>query len=360
MKLSEDFLLKKEDVYDIDSIGGDEYIDDVRESRVNIYRRGVLPFISEFKKLIEKGDGEIIVKIRDIRNMLGWEKFGKRDDNVIYYRLRTILLEYGIKVKLYHHYGANLVMELVSDESEIISEVEITRMRQDKVAKKSGFSNWGEYTKNQPYYRKIRPMSMYDKDCKKYFIHIGKRFIIELFPGAIANERVGGNQYTEYGKYDWVTSNGLKVKHVASTLRRRTDKEGFEREYFQWGIFNTNIADIFVLTGWGDSTNLDLMKAWIISKGEIVNGREFWDRKSFVISTHDRSIDKYCKYEIDDSILEEIRENIEKENNLIVVSEDYTVIIRKWYSDIFRTITWIDDNGNYDYIDNDDEITIGI
>ena len=310
------------------------------------YRKKILSHIEEFKRLIGEGNGKTEVKMRDIRNILGYEEYKNRSDNNLYLKMRDVLLEFGIKVQLHHNYGANLILTLVSDDSEIIKESEAVRIRNEKVAKKYGFSSWGEYILNRPSYRITRTTDMrFNEENKFHFTYIGKKYIAqELFPGAVINNRSTGCRFNLQGGYDW-TIGSLKVKHAACHIRHTTDKNGFERDYFQWGIGKNEEVGVFLLTGWGSVGSLDLMKAWIIDAKEVVNGRQFWDRTSFLISTHDRSINKYCKFEVDEVRLEKIRESLAGREVFEVypgqIEEDVIdimILIKEWYQIYFRSL----------------------
>ena len=316
MVLDTNMLIKKEDVK-------------VEDKRDRLYLRKIGPYIESLKSLIkDSSNGEVELKIKDIKNMMGNE-FKDRDVTSFYTMIKTILIESGINVKLHHHYGANVILSFAK-ENEIRPYIEVVRERMLKVAKNAGYENYRDYLRNTQAQRRNRiksDMTMHDKDSKFYFVNIGKKYIAnELFPGAVIDEHFGANQYTEYGGYDWTTNDGIKVKHLASTLIHRVDKSNNEdRELFQWGIKENNRADVFILTGWDNSENLGLMKAWIIDAKEIVNGKEFWNRGSFLISTHPRSINKYSKYEVDEECLDLIRNKIlvdqEIEKEIIIDDE---------------------------------------
>ena len=179
------------------------------------YRNKILPRIEEFKRLIGEGDGKILVKMRDIRNILGYEKYKDKSDNNLYLKMRDIFLEFGIKVQLYHHHGCNLILTLVNDESEIIKESEAVRIRNDKVAKKAGFSRLGEYILNRPSYRITRTTDMrFDEDNKFHLMFIGKKYMASiLFPGAVINKRSTGCRFNLQGGFDWEV-NRIKVKSL--------------------------------------------------------------------------------------------------------------------------------------------------
>jgi IS1 family transposase len=350
-------LVEKEDVEDISprsKFGSDD-----------LYRKKIVPHIERIKSLIENSStGEIEVKIKDLKNLMG-EEFKDRNVNSFYSMLKLILIENGINVKLHHHYGANVILSFAKEE-EIRSSIDIVRERMLKTAKNAGYDRYADYIRNYQMQKRRYKTNMYDKEDKHYFVTIGRKYISAIFPNAIINWDLMANVHTvEKGGYDWI-SNGLKVKHLASTLRHKVDppsmgKKGFERDLFQWYIANNNKADAFILTAWDNSENLDLMKAWFFNKGDIVNSKEFWNRTSFLISTSDRSMDKYCEYEVDDDKLDLIRNKILHDQeieqgisnvNIIKNTKDEMAIIRineekirkesieNFYSTIFRTITW--------------------
>jgi uncharacterized protein (UPF0332 family) len=344
-------LIEKEDVIEVKENGA---------GYVGIYRDRILLHVERFKSLIKDSDsGEIEVKIKDIKNLMG-EEFKDRNVNSFYMMLKTILIEKGINIKLHHHYGANLVMSFAK-ENEIRPSIEIVRERLLKSAKNAGYDRYADYVRDRQIKSKIHNKTMYDKDSKKYFVDIGRKYVSIIFPNAVINWNSIANQHSEdKGGYDW-TSNGIKIKHIAGTLRHSVLKshsmgaEDFERDFFQWGINYNDRTDAFILTAWDDSKNLELMKAWYIKKGEVVNGKEFWDRSSFLISTHDRSIAKYSKYEVDDSKLDLIRnkilldqeiyndvdvvENVDKEEIINIRLNEERIrkeSILSWYSTMFR------------------------
>ena len=308
------------------------------------YRKKILSHIEEFKRLIGGGNGKTEVKMRDIRNILGYEEYKNRSDNNLYLKMRDILLEFGIKTQMYHHFGCNLLLTFVNDESEIIKESEAVRIRNKNVAKKYGFSSWGEYILDRPSYRVTRTTDMrFNEENKFHMTYIGKKYIAnELFPGAVINKRSTGCRFNLQGGYDWEV-NGIRVKHAASHIRHTTDGNGFERDFFQWGIGKNEEADAFLLTGWGNVGTLDLMKAWIIDAKEIVNSREFWVRTSFLISTSDKSISKYSKFEVDEIRLEKVRDKLVTVSQIEVypgqIEEDVIdirILIKEWYRIYFR------------------------
>ena len=329
----EDMIVKKEDtIVKEDAIVNQKFDND-------IYRKKIIPHIEKFKNLIkDSGSGEIEIKIKDLKNLMGNE-FKDRNVNSFYSMLKLILIEGGVKVRLHHYYGANVIMSFAS-EGEVVSSIEIVRRRMAKTAKNAGYENYADYLINTPYHGSR--WNITNKEDNRYFVVIGKKFIASiLFPGAIIDDHSYVNRYTEYSGYDWMTSDGLKVKHFGSRLKHRVEEGFLERDYFQWGINENDVPDIFVLTGWEKKSDPELLKGWIFDKNEVVNGRKFWDRESFLISTHDRSINKYSKYEIDDDKLENIRRKIRDARQISMTFEDINIVdyrlqIAEWHKTYFR------------------------
>jgi hypothetical protein len=327
-----------------------------------IYLKKISPHIERFKTLIKNSStGEIEVKIKDLKNLMG-EEFKDRNVNSFYSMLKTILIESGINVKLHHYYGAHVILSFAK-EDDIRPYIEIVRERMLKAAKNAGYDRYADYIRDNQAQRRNSKIDMYDKSSKKYFVDIGRKYVSIIFPDAIINLNSMSNQYTEdKGGYDWI-SGGLKIKHIASTLKHKVDapkvwgRESIERDVFQWGINENNRTDVFILTAWDNSENLDLFKAWIFKAHEVVNDKEFWNRGSFLISTHKRSIDKYSKYEVDEDTLDLIRNKIQLDQNggvnVIQNTDEEEIVnirlneeklrkenIENFYSVVFRTVTW--------------------
>ena len=322
----EDMIVKKEDVIKIKE--EDINVEQLFNKRDRLYLKRLGPNVEKLKSLIkDSSSGEVEFKIKDIKNMMG-DEFKDRNVTSFYSMIKTILIESGINVKLYHHYGANVILSFAKD-GEVRPYIEVVRERLLKVAKNAGYESYRDYIRNTQAQRRNRMRSnatMHDKDSRHYFVGIGRKYVSIIFPNAIINEFALTNRYSEEkGGYDWI-SDGLKVKHQSSTLKHKVDEDG-ERDVFQWGINENNRADVFVLTAWENSENLNLFKAWIFDAREIVNNKEFWNRSSFLISTHKRSIDKYSKYEVDDEKLDLIRNKIlcDREIEQEIIIDDETI-----------------------------------
>ena len=329
MVLNTSMLIKEEDVKVVTK--EDIEVEQLFNKRDRLYLRKIGPNLEKLKSLIkDSSSGEAELKIKDIKNMMG-DEFKDRDITSFYTMIKTILIESGIKVRLHHHYGANVILSFAS-EGEVRPYIEVVRERLLKVAKNAGYESYRDYIRNTQAQRRNRMRSnatMHDKDSKHYFVDIGRKYVSIIFPNAVINEFVLTNRYSEEkGGYDWV-SNGLKIKSITSTLKHRIDESNKEdRELFQWGINSNDRADVFILTGWKDAENLELMKAWIFDAHEIVNKKEFWNRSSFLISTKKRSINKYSKWEVDEDKLDLIRNKIlcdQKIEQEIIIIDDETI-----------------------------------
>ena len=195
----------------------------------DLYSKKITPHIERFKSLIENsGTGEIEVKIKDIKNLMG-EEFKDRNINSFYTMLKLILIENGIKVKLHHHYGANVILSFAPEE-EIRPSIDIVRERMLKTAKNAGYTRYADYIRCHQLQIGRYKRNMYNKEDKKYFVDIGRKYISIIFPDAIINWEAMANQHTvEKGGYDWI-SNGLKIKHVSSTSGRRD----IRKENIRW------------------------------------------------------------------------------------------------------------------------------
>lgn len=310
-----------------------------------VFRPAILPFIEHFKKLIEesekekgKGNGKIEIRMRNIRDMMGYEfKGDKHNDNTLYYRLKDTLLEFGVKVQLHHHFGANLIMSF-ANENEIISAKDAMRLRHEKTALRAGYLNIASYQRNKRSYRAKWGKMEESPNCSLYFGNwIEKVFVSKMFPDAEYNTNILGSA-ADSG-WDFKCKDGTRIKHIASCLRTGVGGDGYIKEYWGWNIDENYDADVFVLTGWKDRKSLELLHAWIMKKLDIVNCREFWNRKSFAINNHKWSLNKYSKFEIKGERLEILRRSIDLRNRQIrhIEREEKMKEIMTWYKIHFKS-----------------------
>jgi hypothetical protein len=310
-----------------------------------IYKKALLGYIDEWKKKIsESPDEKIVVRLKYIRNKVLGFGFENKSDNSIYSRIRFILLEYGIDVRLKHHYGANLILSLAR-EDDIISDRERARTERKRCAVKAGFSNWCEYVKDTCAYKKRTVTDMrFDEENKLHFTYLARKFIPELFPGAVINNLSLGGKNSQ-GGYDCII-NGLKIKHIAARRQYiiKIDQFGREHEWegWHWNILGNNVPDYYLLLGYGDSReNLEIVRGWLIPTKDRIRRREFWNREGFTIRTDKGpQLMEMSQYEIDHDKIEKIRKIIKKLAPTVIDIDDMHINIRKqiieWYNTYFR------------------------
>ena len=266
--------------------------------RISDYRNRLSGHIEDFKNMIRNGGGQVEIKLKYIRKILGegYGTYEDKSDDAIYFRLKNLLLEYGISVRLHHHYGANLIMSFIDISN--IDIIEMQRMRYLKSARRAGFLTNAQYKRyGQPGYRsKLKFGTMEEAIETSMYLgsYIKKEFISKIFPGAMSNPVPLGPYSTR--SYDWVCKRvvksgkeneekeDIKIKCLASTIRTRDEldvswkdgsiKERIRKE-FHWNISENKESDVFVLTGWKDRKSLELLKCWVIGKNDIINDRKF-------------------------------------------------------------------------------------
>ena len=354
-------LIEKEDVavdFEVEYHGRDNRDNrDNRDDRDNRgkyrYRDAIEKYVGEWKRKIgESYDGRIVVRVRHIRENILGIGFENRSDSAIYMRAKHILLEHGIDVKLKHHYGANLVMMLISDEDErrIISEsdTERTRKLRDNTAKKAGFDNFYSYLKTTDGYKnKHIPCDM-DIECTYYLGYHIRDKIAELFDDVVKNPIAHRHQYIdkESGLWDWRCGNGVLIKHIASCHQYMIKTDQFGREYewsgWHWNIYGNKMPDYYLLLGYGDSReNLDIIRGWLIPSKDRIRRREFWNREGFTIRTDKGpQLMEMRQYEISHDKILKIRKIIRQFVPTIIDIDDMHIDIRKqiaiWYTTYFR------------------------
>lgn len=305
--------------------------------RVSEYRDKLLPHIQEFKDMINNSpEKEITIPLKQIKEILG-EDYRTKSAYAIYSRCREVLLENGIEIHIFHQYGANLIMSLTD-----MNKNEVIRWERSKYlnsALNAGFLTNAEYKRHQKgYVKKLKHGIMEESIDTTLYLgsYVKRKFLSKLFPDAVPNP-VPLGPYSRRS-YDWICKNGIKIKFYSSTLRTRYDPSDLnwttgeirKREVFQWNIMENKDADVFILIAWKDRQNLELLHVWIINKDDIVNGRKFNERQSFAVNNHKFSLNKYKKFEIDITEIEEYI-YIDRKNKR-------NKEINDWYNTIFRTI----------------------
>ena len=310
------------------------------------YRDAIEGYVDEWKRKIgESPNGKIIVRVRHIREDILGKGFEDRSDNAIYMRVKHVLLEYGIDVRLKHHYGANLVMEIANEEN-IIGDTERARESRDKTAKGAGFDNFYSYLKTTDGYKnKHTPCDM-DIECTYYLGYHIRDKIAELFDNVVKNPIAHRHQYIdkESGLWDWKTKDGKLIKHIAGRHQYmiKIDQLGREHEWsgWHWNILGNKVPHYYLLLGYGDDIeNLDIVKGWLIPTNERIRRRPFWNREGFTIRTDKGSqLMEMSRYEIGEDKIKKIREIIRQLSPIVI--DDMHVDIREqifvWYNTYFR------------------------
>lgn len=350
-------FLKEEDVVEeIDNGIEIEIIDkynvDREYSRGDLYRKDIesnhciekwLQQIEDSEKEKEKGkgNGKIDVRVRYIRDNILREQLKNKPDKVIYSIIKDIVLEYGIDVKMRHHYGCILTMRKMND-NELKDKLKVMNKRKERHA---------EYCDKWYHDPDKGDRMMIDEDiyCPRYLGEIIEDKLLNILTESgldiVSVDRWAGS--TERKPVDWIYKTKgrakggtkLKIKQISSCIVLKNDGRGWEGEVFQWSIKYNRDVDLFVLTGWKDRESLDYpIYMWIIGKDEIVNDRKFCNRDTFMISTNRRSLYKYSKYEIklsgDNDIRKDIRKNFEK--RIREIKDERLEKILRWYKTYFR------------------------
>lgn len=282
------------------------------------YRKAITPHIDLFKKKIDESKDKCVrFKIKDICNEMGSD-FTNKHDNTIYSRLKDILLENGIKVRMGHLENKDklLIMENVRSESEIITTADVRYNRGMITGKKQGLTV-SEYTNKCNLSRYLGSESE-NKSCPLYFgDYIEKKYVMQIFEDPIPFEYKKddmGRIIDRTKPYDYICKNGFKLKHIASC--KRTDKFhvlNYLDDILYWGylIRRNNVPDYYILSAWDDRNSLNPLYVWIIRGDEIFitqrSQKPFWDRYTFVVYDTRSGIDRMSKYEVGDK-LEQLRE----------------------------------------------------
>jgi hypothetical protein len=335
-------LIEKKDMI-VDSVKDQYYDKDDgikhRYKVSSLYKEAILGYVEKWKSEIEKSpDGQITVRIRHIRDNILGKGFENKNDFNIYSRLRLIVLEYGIRVVLKHHYGANLLMFLAKEE-DIMSDKERTRISCEQTAIRTGYLTYGDYSKNRKSNRDKHVACDVDLNCTRYLGTFVEEKLMKIFDGASKNPIRGLGS----GYWDWKCNNDMLIKYVAASLcyRIKIDNlSGKEYEWkgFHWAILRNDAPDFFLLVGYGESReDLDIENAWLVPCSDIIRTKKFWDRESFTIRCDKKKqLLEMKKYEVGKDRLEKMREIIGQQNKTITIDITMREEISAWYRTYFR------------------------
>ena len=329
-------LVDKEDII-ADSVKDQDYDNDDGIKR-GFYREAILGYIEGWKTQIkESPENKIEIRMRYIRDNILNDELKNKGETVVYSRLKVILLEFGIRVMMHHHYGLNLIMTL-ADENEVISELEYVRMKCEQTAIRTGYSNYGEYSKNRKSNRDKHVACDKKLDCTRYLGSFVEEKLMKIFDGASKNPIRGLGS----GLWDWKCNNDMLIKYVSSTYHYVIKLDQFDRKYewegFHWAISRNNVPDFFLLLGYGESReNLDVENAWLVPGKDVIRTKKFWDRESFTIRCDKKKqLIEMKKYEVGEDRLEKIREIISQQDKTITIDMTMREEISIWYRTFFR------------------------
>ena len=160
---------------------------------------------------------------------------------------------------------------------------------------------------------KRREISMSENvDSPRYLGEVMEKFLLASFKDIIEIEKLRGSGIET--PVDWIyniDNKKIKIKQLSSSLKI-VRRENNNRIYFQWNIRQNDVPDIFIVSGWSNVQNSQPLYVWAIGSHEIVNCREFWDRQSFIISNHSRSLKKYSKFLISKEGLDNAQKYLKK------------------------------------------------
>jgi hypothetical protein len=289
----------------------------------------ILEHLDWFKEQIKNSkEGIIRVKLKDVVSEMLGQEFVEISDDSICSRLKDILLENGIKIKVEHINISRdnlniskdkvLTMEMAS-ENEIVKSADAMYLRCIKNAEKKGITI-KEYQKSCEYEYKRGLGSIEDnKDCGRYFgEYIERKYVFQIFedpvPFEFPKDELG--RITDNRKpYDYLCCKGLKLKHISSCIRE--DKSHIQKltgeklPYFAYAIRRNKIPDQFVLSAWDNRESLKPLFVWIIKGKEMfqtqISNKPFWERDTFTIYFNSKGINKMKKYEVTDK-LEKLKE----------------------------------------------------
>lgn len=285
---------------------------------ISKYEKAIKPHVSWFKEQIGKSNDDIIrISIKDLRSEMG-NDFAYVHDTTIYSRIRDILLENGIKVKMGHLANKDklLLMSKVED-SEIVNATDALYFRHKKTAENQGLT-YSEYDKKFDYKNYGVLPKEENRGCPLYFgEYIEEKYVSQIFEDPVQFEypRDDMGRIIDRSKpYDFLCKQGLKIKHAASCLRRKDSGNtevavGSIREYWGYLIRRNSVPDYWIFSGWDNRESLEPMYVWMIKRDEKIDNQlvemknvPFYSRDTFTIYFNKKGIEKMSKYEVSDKL----------------------------------------------------------
>lgn len=199
---------------------------------------------------------------------------------------------------------------------------EINRKIRDKTAKNSQCDDYNEYQRShyKKYQREYRAEQRHkngismelNEDCSYYFgVYIGER-LFEKWLLTIFNDVK--KMYANNPRFDFICKDPkyesikkyhqfkLYDKEYKIQLKLRTLKYKNNRIYWDFNI-RYNDADYFILCGFDNRNDLNILHIWLINKDEIIGDRKFWRRDTFCITNRYKYLLEFKKYELKDELV---------------------------------------------------------
>lgn len=188
---------------------------------------------------------------------------------------------------------------------------EVNRKIRDETAKNSQCDNYKKYQRE--YRAKQRHKNGISMDlneyCSYYFgVYIGER-LFEKWLLTIFNDVK--KMYANNPRFDFICKDPkydsikkypqfkLNDKEYKIQLKLRTLKNKRNSVYWDFDI-RFNDADYFILCGFDNRNDLNILYIWLIHKDEIIGDRKFWRRENFCITNRYKYILELKKYELKD------------------------------------------------------------
>lgn len=186
------------------------------------------------------------------------------------------------------------------------------REYRDKWAKDFGYEDYNQY-KNEGNWNRgtYSPMSATD-DCTLFFgVEIGERLFKRFLQENVFHYVKKTGKASLDGGIDFVCKDpiqefidkypqfNLKMnKEYKIQLKNRCleSRDG----WIGWSmpIQHNDVADIFILCGWSNRKNLDILHVWIYNKDDIMRNKKFWRRENFVITDKPKYLSRLRNNEI--------------------------------------------------------------
>lgn len=167
----------------------------------------------------------------------------------------------------------------------------------DRWAQNKGYKDFADYSRERNWNKGISSPMSENEDCCMYLgIHIAERILSKIF------ENVMRMPINNRG-YDFICKKGYKIDVKSATLVNRPNSN----RYWSFHINHNDIADYFLLIGFDDRENLEPMHIWLFKKDEMMRGKPFYMRTSFLITDDPITLEIFGVWELTDK-LEKMKE----------------------------------------------------